>query len=95
MGHRLLASAAIAAAVVLLFVAYLRVSRTYTENSDSANILLMSWDMLHGNLLLHGWHLSDVSFYPTELPQYAVLEGLLGLHAGTSHVAAAKSTTSV
>src|SRR5215469_1646345 len=75
--RRLLASAAIAAAVVLLFVAYLRVSRTYTENSDSANILLMSWDMLHGNLLLHGWYLSDVSFYPTELPQYAMLEGLL------------------
>jgi hypothetical protein len=93
--RRLLASAAIAAAVVLLFVAYLRVSRTYTENSDSANILLMSWDMLHGNLLLHGWHLSDVSFYPTELPQYAVLEGLLGLHAGTAHVAAAMTYTLV
>jgi len=95
MGHRLLASAAIAAAVVLLFVAYLRVSRTYTENSDSANILLMSWDMLHGNLLLHGWYLSDVSFYPTELPQYAMLEGLLGLHADTAHVAAAMTYTLV
>jgi hypothetical protein len=93
--RRLLASAAIAAAVVLLFVAYLRVSRTYTENSDSANILLMSWDMLHGNLLLHGWYLSDVSFYPTELPQYAMLEGLLGLHADTAHVAAAMTYTLV
>jgi hypothetical protein len=95
MRRRLLASAAIAAAVVLLFVAYLRVSRTYTENSDSANILLMSWDMLHGNLLLHGWYLSDVSFYPTELPQYAMLEGLLGLHADTAHVAAAMTYTLV
>ena len=91
--RRVLATAAIAAAVVLLFVAYLRVSRTYTENSDSANILLMSWDMLHGNLLLHGWYLSDVSFYPTELPQYALLEGLIGLHAGTAHVAAAMTYT--
>jgi len=91
--RRLLASAAIAAAVVLLFLACLRISRTYTENSDSANILLMSWDMLHGNLLLHGWYLSDVSFYPTELPQYALLEGLLGLHAGTAHVAAAMTYT--
>ena len=91
--RRLLVSAAVAAAVVLLFVAYLRVSRTYTENSDSANILLMSWDMLHGNLLLHGWYLSDVSFYPTELPQYAMLEGLLGLHADTAHVAAAMTYT--
>jgi hypothetical protein len=93
--RRVLASIAVAAAVVLLFVAYLRISRTYTENSDSANILLMSWDMLHGNLLLHGWYLSDVSFYPTELPQYAVLEALLGLHADTAHVAAAMTYTLV
>jgi hypothetical protein len=91
--RRLLAAAAIAAAVVLLFVACLRVSRTYPENSDEANILLMSWAMLHGNLLLHGWYLSDVSFYPTELPQYAMLEGLIGLHAGTAHVAAAMTYT--
>ena len=93
--RRLLASAAIAAAVVVLFVAYLRISRTYTENSDSANILLMSWDMLHGNLLLHGWYPSDVSFYPTELPQYALLEALLGLHTDTAHVAAAMTYTLV
>jgi hypothetical protein len=91
--RRLLATAAIVAAAVLLFVAYLRVSRTYPENSDEANILLMSWDMLHGNLLLHGWYLSDVSFYPTELPQYAMLEGLIGLHTDTAHVAAAMTYT--
>ena len=53
----------------------------------------MSWDMLHGNVLLHGWYLSDVSFYPTELPQYALLEGLIGLHADTAHVAAAMTYT--
>ena len=91
--RRLLAAAASLLAVVLLFLAYLRVSRTYPENSDEANILLMSWDMLHGNLLLHGWYLSDVSFYPTELPQYAMLEGLIGLHADTAHVAAAMTYT--
>ena len=91
--RRLLATAAVAVAVVLLFVAYLHVSRTYPENSDEANILLMSWDMLHGNLLLHGWYLSDVSFYPTELPQYAALEGLIGLHVDTAHVAAAMTYT--
>jgi hypothetical protein len=93
--RRLLAAGAIALAVVLLFLAYLRVSWTYTENSDSANILLMSWDMLHGNLLLHGWSPSDVSFYPTELPQYALLEALIGLHVGTAHVAAAMTYTLV
>jgi len=91
--RRLLAAAAAAVGIVLLFVAYLQLSRTYTVNSDSANIMLMSWDMLHGNVLLHGWYLSDVSFYPTELPQYALLEGLLGLHAGTAHIAAAMTYT--
>jgi len=89
MRRRLLAAAAAAAGVVLLFVAYVLLSRTYAVNSDSANIMLMSWDMLHGNALLHGWYVSDVSFYPTELPQYAMLEGLLGLHADTAHIAAA------
>jgi hypothetical protein len=93
MRRRLLAASAAAAGVVLLFVAYVQLSRTYTVNSDSANIMLMSWDMLHGNVLLHGWYLSDVSFYPTELPQYALLEGLLGLHAGTAHIAAAMTYT--
>lgn len=91
--RRLLAGAAAAVGVVLLFVAYVQLSRTYTENSDSANIMLMSWDMLHGNVLLHGWYLSDVSFYPTELPQYAVLESILGLHADTAHIAAAMTYT--
>ncbi|MGH3256933.1 MAG: hypothetical protein ACRDOU_16310, partial [Streptosporangiaceae bacterium] len=94
-GRRLLAWAAIALTVVALFVAYLMVSRTYPENSDEANILLMASDMLHGNVLLHGWYLSDVSFYTTELPQYALLERLIGLHSDTAHVAAAMTYTLV
>ena len=77
----------------ILFAAYLRLSETYALNSDSANILLMAHDLLDGHLLLHGWHMSDVSFYPTELPQYAMLEGLLGLHADTAHIAAAMTYT--
>jgi hypothetical protein len=93
--RRLLAGVAIALTAVLLFVAYLMVSRTYPENSDEANILLMASDMLHGNVLLHGWYLSDVSFYTTELPQYALLERLIGLHADTAHVAAAMTYTLV
>ena len=60
-----------AIAGMILFFGYLRLSYTYAENSDMANILLMGWDLLHGNVLLHGWHMSDVSFYPTELVQYA------------------------
>jgi hypothetical protein len=78
---------------LVLFVVYLRLSETYALNSDSANILLMGSDLLHGHLLLHGWYMSDVSFYSTELPQYALLEGLLGLHMQTAHVAAAMTYT--
>ena len=78
---------------MLLFGVYLRLSQTYQLNSDSANILLMAWDLLHGHLLLHGWYMSDVSFYPTELPQYALLESFLGLHFTTAHVAAAMTYT--
>jgi hypothetical protein len=81
--------------VALLFLAYLRVSRTYPENSDESNDLLMAWDMLHGNVLLHGWYLSDVSFITTELPQYALLVWLFGLHTDTAHIAAAMTYTLV
>jgi len=79
----------------LLFVAYLRLSATSQLNSDSANILLMGSDLLHGHLLLPGWYMSDVSFYPTELPQYALLESFLGLKMQTAHVAAAMTYTLV
>src|SRR5580700_12151908 len=71
------------------FAMYLRLSRTSPENSDQANILLTASDMLHGNLLLHGWYLTDVSFYTTEVPQYALLEIIFGVHANTAHIAAA------
>jgi hypothetical protein len=77
----------------ILFVAYLRLSETHGLNSDSANILLMGQDLLHGHLLLSGWYMSDVSFFPTELPQYALLEGLLGARMQTAHVAAALTYT--
>jgi hypothetical protein len=87
------AVAAYLLAGVVLFLVYLRLSETYQANSDSANILLMGSDLLHGHLLLHGWYMSDVSFYPTELPQYALLESFLGVHMQTAHVAAAMTYT--
>ena len=93
--RRLLTAVAAALVVALLFLAYLHVSRTYPENSDESNDLLMAWDMLHGNVLLHGWYLSDVSFITTELPQYALLVWLFGLHTDTAHIAAAMTYTLV
>jgi hypothetical protein len=49
--------------------------------------------MLHGNLLLRGWTLSDVSFYTTELPQYMLVELVRGLNQDVVHVAAAMTYT--
>src|ERR1700759_2069300 len=86
---RWLRAAAWAVLAAALFVVYLRLSRTQPENSDQANILLVASDLLHGNPLLRGWYLTDVSFYTTELPQYALLEAFLSLHPDTAHVAAA------
>jgi hypothetical protein len=85
--------AGLAVAAVVLFLAYLRLSNTYAEDSDQANLGLQAWDMLHGNLLLHGWVLSDVSFFTTELPQYMLLELTNGLDPATFHLAAAMTYT--
>ena len=90
---RWLWAAGITAAGVTLFLVYLRLTNTYPEDSDQANLGLQAWDMLHGNVLLHGWVLSDVSFYTTELPQYMLLELIGGLNTGTFHAAAAMTYT--
>ena len=81
--------------LVVLFDAYLHLSKTYMENSDEANILLMAHDMLHGNLYLTGWNTSDVPFITTELPEIAVLVAMFGLHLNTAHIAAAVTYTIV
>ncbi|HMD25788.1 MAG TPA: hypothetical protein VKH61_16945, partial [Streptosporangiaceae bacterium] len=39
------------------------------------------------------WYLTDVSFYTTEVPQYALLEIFFGVHANTAHIAAAMTYT--
>ena len=80
-------------AAIVLFVCYLQVSRTESVSSDGASNALQAWDMLHGNLLLHGWTLTDVSFYTTELPEYMIVEAIRGLHADVLHVSAAVTYT--
>jgi hypothetical protein len=85
--------AAWVAGAVVAFLVYLQLARTQAVNSDGASNALQAWDMLHGNLLLHGWSLTDVSFYTTELPQYMLVELLRGLHQDVVHVAAAMTYT--
>ena len=75
------------------FACNLLVARTRAVNSDGAGQALQAWDMLHGNLLLRGWSLSDVSFYTTELPQYMLVELVRGLNEDVVHVAAAMTYT--
>jgi hypothetical protein len=76
-----------------LFTLYWRQSQSVPPSSDGASNVLQAWAMLHGNLLLRGWRVSDVSFYTTELPQYALIESVLGLGAWVVHVGAAMTYT--
>jgi hypothetical protein len=85
----------VAVVAVLLFLGYLYQSRQVATGSDGASIALQGWDMLHGNLLLPGWTVSDVSFYLTELPQYALIEAVRGLNPDVIHVAGAITYTLV
>jgi hypothetical protein len=49
--------------------------------------------MLHGNVLLRGWPVSDVSFCITELPEYLVLDMVRGPGPDVVHVASAFTYT--
>jgi hypothetical protein len=87
--RQLLTVLAAAALTVGLFWCYLLQSRTQSANADSAGMVLQGWDMMHGNLLLRGWALSDVSFYTFEVPLDGLISLVYGLRADAVHVAAA------
>ena len=76
-----------------LFLAYYLQSRTVAVRSDGGSVALQAWDMLHGNLLLRHWHMSDVSFWCTELVQYVLLEAVHGLGPGVIHLGGAMTYT--
>ncbi len=78
---------------MLLFCCYYRQSQRVAVGSDAGSIALQAWDMLHGNVLLHGWTMSDVSFWSTELMQYVLLEALHGLSPNVIHVGGAMTYT--
>jgi hypothetical protein len=70
-----------------LLAFFVRISPSFAENSDGANSALQAWDMLHGNLLLHGWILGDVTFYTLELPILLLTEFFFGLGVLSSYIA--------
>ena len=83
----------VALVAAVLFFCYWRQSQAAPLSSDGSSNVLQAWDMLHGNLLLQNWWVSDVSFYTTELPQYMLIGALTGLGPWVVHAAAAMTYT--
>lgn len=77
-----------------LFSLYLaQSSRATYVTADAASNVLQAWAMLHGNLLLRGWALTDVSFYTTDLPYYVLAEAARGLRPEVVHICGALTYT--
>ena len=85
--------AALAVAAVVLFFCYWRLSSTVPDNSDGSDQALQAWDMWHGNWLLSGWIVGDVSYYTTEIPEYILVELVRGLGPDVIHISAAITYT--
>ena len=87
--RRLLPAAAWAVSGLVLFAALLRISLGSPTIADGANPELQAWDMLHGQVLLHGWIIADANYYTLELPLYALSEAAFGLHDLAGHAGSA------
>ena len=84
---------AVMAGIAVLFYCAQRQARQMGLQSDGAAMELQAWAMIHGNVLLHGWYLSDVSFYTTELPEFALVEIVRGLNPDVARLCAALTYT--
>jgi hypothetical protein len=82
-----------AAACAGLAVLYYRQSLTGPFTSDGAGNVLQGQAIAAGNPLLRGWWSSDVSFYTTELPLYALVSAIRGLSPDVVHVCGALTYT--
>jgi hypothetical protein len=76
-----------------LFALYLCQSRAAPFNSDGAANVLQGRAIVTGNPLLRGWWTSDVSFYTTELPEYALVTAIRGLSPDVVHLCGALTYT--
>src|SRR5262245_35719970 len=81
-------------AAVLTFC-YLRIGAADRVTSDGASMVWRAWDVLHGNVLLHGWWAADVSFYTTELPEYLVVTAAAGMRPEVVHICSALTYTAL
>jgi hypothetical protein len=90
---RLRQAALVAAGITSLFGCALIVARRCGVQSDGAAMMLQARAMDHGNLLLHGWLLSDVSFYTIELPEYMLVEAVRGMRTDVVPICAAITYT--
>jgi hypothetical protein len=85
--------AGISLAAAAAMFCYLRIAGATQVNSDGAGLVLEARDILHGNLLLHGWWATDVSFYTTEVPEYAGVTAVAGLRPEVVHIVSALTYT--
>jgi hypothetical protein len=76
-----------------LTAVYFRQSLTAPFTSDGAVNVLQAQAMIQGNPLLRGWWTSDVSFYTTELPEYALVTAIRGLAPNVVHICGALTYT--
>src|SRR5450631_2755929 len=83
------AAAAWAAAGLALYAFFLRISFGGRIDSDGANSALQAWDLIHGNLVMHGWLIGDATFYAFELPINGVIQLIFGLGSLATHLASA------
>ncbi|EBP3211939.1 hypothetical protein QY86_06295 [Salmonella enterica subsp. arizonae] len=58
----------------------------FPPNTDAATVLLLGKDMSEGNYLLHGWILSTVPFYFTEVSFYALASILFGYSSELAYI---------
>jgi hypothetical protein len=91
--RRRLGLLALAAACAGLAVLYFRQSLTVPLTSDAAGNILQGQAMAQGNVLLRGWWSSDVSFYSTELLEYALVAAIRGLSPNIEHICGALTYT--
>lgn len=78
----------IGAGLLLLATLLVRVAWTEPTLSDGSNTILEGWDFAHGDVLLHGWILSDVSFYVLEIPVAAFSVLAVGGSSAAVHLTA-------